>query len=254
MIRGKNIMAKLSKRIKLVIFKNAFWLLRQKHFLDKIERKNLLSLDERYAYAQSILSRYHKSAKINVLSTGIEQLPSDLKGCIFYGNHQGAEDCPAILHTLKDFTTSYLIDADTAKKGYMKYVLHLLKAKPLDMEDLRSQVQIYHEMADEIEQEGRRFIIFPEAGYQNNHNSLIDFHTPCFMPAIKSHCPIIPFCLYDSWKAFEDKTLKPITVQCHILKPIYYEEYKGMTKQDLAKLVKEKIQEKLDELSSKTDK
>lgn len=244
-------MAKLSKRIKLVIFKNAFWILRQKHYMDKIEKENKLNLDERFAYAQKVLKRYHDSAKIQVISTGLEQLPADLKGCLFYGNHQGAEDCPAILSTLKDFTTSYLIDKVQEKNKYMKYVLDLLKAKALDMTDLKAQLQTYQEMAEEIVSENRRFIIFPEAGYLDNKNSLLEFHTPCFMPAIKSHCPVIPFCLYDSWKVFEDTTLKPLTVECHILKPIYYEEYKGMTKQDLAKLVKDRIQEKLDELNAR---
>lgn len=241
-------MAKLSKRIKFVIVRNLFWILRQKHKLDKIEKENKLDFNERYAYAQTLLDRYHRTARIKVVSTGLELIPQDLGGCIFYGNHQGAEDCPAIFHVLKDCPTSYLIDKKQEKSVYMRYILNLLKAKKLDMEDLRSQLRTYQEMTDEIK-EGRRFIIFPEAGYVDNRNSLIEFHTPCFMPAIKSHCPIIPFCLYDTWKAWEDKTLKPITVQCHILKPIYYEEYQGMQKQELAKLVKERIQEKLDELN-----
>ena len=99
---------------------------------------------------------------------------------------------------------------------------------------------------------GQRFIIFPEAGYKDNKNALQDFHTPAFSLAIKTKCPIIPFCLYDSWKAYNKDYAGyyKLQFQCHILPPIYYDEYKDLNKRELAALVKSRIQNKLDEIKN----
>ncbi len=240
------------KRIKWLIFRNCFWLLYQKRKLSQCEKKNLLTIDERYQYAQKMLKRYHRMMKVTVEYTGRENIPDDLKGCLFIGNHQSPEDCPAVLTALYDTTTSFLITKDRLSNRYMGPILTFLKGKGLDMQDLRSQVSTYQEMAQEMKN-GTRFIIFPEAAYDDNHNTLNEFHSPCFLPAYKSECPIIPFCLYDTWKVYEDKTLKPLTVYCHILKPIYYEEYAHLSRQELAHLVKERIQEKLDEIEKRKE-
>lgn len=40
----------------------------------------------------------------------------------------------------------------------------------------------------------------------------------------------------------------PVTTQVHYLKPIEYEEYKGMKTKDIAALVKERIEEKIKEV------
>lgn len=239
--------SKASKRIKLMVVKNLFWLLKQKRKITTINRENTMSMEERYQYAQDILTYYHKMAKVTIVTTGLDDIPSDIQGCIFYANHQGGEDCPAILASLPNLPTSYLIAKEQEQNCFMGPVMHMLQGKALDMKDLKAQVTTYLEMVEEIKN-GKRYIIFPEAGYTDNHNTLQEFHTPCFMPAIKSKCPIIPICLYDSWQVFEVPHLKPLTVYCHFLKPIYYEEYQGLSRQELCALVKERIQQKLNEI------
>lgn len=45
--------------------------------------------------------------------------------------------------------------------------------------------------------------------------------------------------------------LRKVTTQVHYLKPIPYEEYKDLRKNELCDLVKERIQNKLDEVLKK---
>ena len=45
--------------------------------------------------------------------------------------------------------------------------------------------------------------------------------------------------------------LKPVTTQLHFLPAIYYEEYQGMNKKEIAQMVKQRIQAKLDEIEGK---
>jgi 1-acyl-sn-glycerol-3-phosphate acyltransferase len=54
--------------------------------------------------------------------------------------------------------------------------------------------------------------------------------------------------LVDSYKPFGTPGLHPVVTQVHFLKPIPYEEYKGMKTKEIADLVKSAIQSKLDEL------
>ena len=45
-----------------------------------------------------------------------------------------------------------------------------------------------------------------------------------------SKCPIVPCALVDSFKPFDENSIKPVTVKLRYLTPMYYEEYKDMKK------------------------
>ena len=84
----------------------------------------------------------------------------------------------------------------------------------------------------------------------NNKNKVCDFKAGSFKIALKSKAPIIPIALIDSYKVFNSFHIGPITTYVHYLKPITYEEYKDMKTTDIAALVKQRIQEKIDEVSA----
>ena len=67
---------------------------------------------------------------------------------------------------------------------------------------------------------------------------------------MKSKTPIIPIALIDSYKVFNSFHIGPITTYVHYLEPIYYEEYKNMKTQEIASLVKQRIEEKIREVTS----
>ena len=56
--------------------------------------------------------------------------------------------------------------------------------------------------------------------------------------------------LIDAFKGFDSGTIEPITVEVHILPAICYEEYKDMKTPELADLVRDRIQSKIDEVLS----
>ena len=76
---------------------------------------------------------------------------------------------------------------------------------------------------------GKRYVLFPEGGYKfNNKNKVQDFKAGSFKIALKSHVPIIPIALIDSYKVFNSFHFGPVTTQVHYLKPIEYDEYKDV--------------------------
>ena len=64
--------------------------------------------------------------------------------------------------------------------------------------------------------------------------------------AVKAKCPIVPVALIDSFKPFDTKKVTPVTVQVHILEPIFYEEYKNMKSLEIAEEVRRRIVEKIE--------
>ena len=89
------------------------------------------------------------------------------------------------------------------------------------------------------------FIIFPEGGYEKNHNYMREFKPGAFKSALMARCPVIPVVLVDSWKVFNHISIGDVHTQVHYLKPIPYEEYQGMNTRELSDLVKSRIEEVL---------
>ena len=56
--------------------------------------------------------------------------------------------------------------------------------------------------------------------------------------------------MIDSYKVFNSFHVGPITTYVYYLEPIIYEEYKDMKTQEIAALVKSRIEEKIAEVSA----
>ena len=173
---------------------------------------------ERYDMMRHCIDLMNKSGKITTEAYGFENLP-ETGGYIMYPNHQGKYDLLGII-TTHDRVLSFVMDKQKSHTMLVREFVDLVQAKRLE-----------------------------EGGYKfNNKNKVQDFKAGSFKIALKSHVPIIPIALIDSYKVFNSFHFGPVTTQVHYLKPIEYEEYKGMKTKDIAALVKERIEEKIKEV------
>ena len=101
-------------------------------------------------------------------------------------------------------------------------------------------------MTEEVKQ-GRNFLIFPEGTRSRMGNQLLPFKGGTFKSAVRARCPIVPCALIDSYKPFDEKSIAPVTVKLIYLKPICYEEYKGLKTTEIAELVKSRIEATIQE-------
>lgn len=193
---------------------------------------------DRYKFARRMIRIMKHNGHIKTRAYGAENLPQN-GGYIMYANHQGKYDSLGIISVhqnpctvLMDEKRSHLILADQ--------FITLLKGCRIDKSSMKGQVSAILRIVDEVK-DGRRYIIFPEGGYYKNQNNVNDFLPGSFKCAIKSQSPIVPVALVDSYKPFGVNSLKPVTTQVHFLEPIYYEDYKDMTSQEIAELVRNQI-------------
>ncbi len=209
----------------------------------KANRPEKYSLQERYDFAKWVCHYMQRTGKITTKAYGLENLPKE-KGYILYSNHQGKYDALGIVD-MHPRPLSIVMDEARSHTPLTAEFIDLLESKRLVLDDVRQGLKIMNEIAQELKEQQKIFLIFPEGGYTDNHNMVCKFKGGSFRPAVKSKVPIVPVAIVNSWKVYEDKGLKPVETQVHFLPPLYYEEYKNMPTQKIASLVQSRIQQKI---------
>ncbi len=195
--------------------------------------------EERYTVTQKMINHIKKRARISTNVFGVENLPED-GGYIMYSNHQGKYDALGIMHSHKN-PCSVLMEEKRSRMPIANQFIDFIGAKRLDQTNLRAQVSVFNEISEEVKG-GRRFIIFPEGGYEKNGNELQTFYPGCFRCAIRSERPIVPVMVYDSYKPFGVNSLRRVTTEVHFLKSIPYDEFKDLKPAEVCDLVRSRIE------------
>ncbi len=202
---------------------------------------------EAYAHIHGMLKLGVESGNIDLHVTGKENIPTD-GGFLMYSNHQGLFDVVAIVASC-DTPISAVFKKEIENYPLIKQIATCLKGLPMDRKDPRQSLQVIQEVTKEV-MAGRRYLIFPEGTRSKKGNEMIDFHGGSFRCAVKAKCPIIPICIVDGFKVFDVKGSKPVSCQVHYLPAIQPEEFEGMKANDVADLVKARIQEALDKYAN----
>lgn len=199
----------------------------------------------RFNLAIRIIHSVQKHGRISTVSYGNDKLPEE-GGYIMYANHQGKYDALGIMDAHKTIC-SVIMDAQRSKMPLADQVIELVRGIRLDRTNFRQQIKVLDQMSKDTS-EGRRFIYFPEGGYDHNGNKLQEFRAGAFKVAMRVNAPIVPVAIYDSHIPFDFSSLRKVTTQVYFMDPIYPEQYEGMSTQEVSAMVKDLIENKLDEL------
>lgn len=206
----------------------------------KYGKTDNVDLKEAYAYIKKVTKAANKAGRVKIESHGLENLP-EKDGFIFYPNHQGLFDVLVFLESCpRPF--AFVIKKEARNIILLKQVGDALGSLAIDREDIKQSMKVILEMSDRVK-EGKNFLIFAEGTRSKLGNKLLDFKGGSFKAAMKAKCPIVPCALIDSFKPFDEKSLKPLTVKLFYLPPMYYEEYKDMKTGEIAAEVKRRIEE-----------
>lgn len=200
--------------------------------------------EEHYKLLRFITYRANKGGNVVIDVHGQENIPEE-NGFMFFPNHQGMYDVLAIIDACpKPF--SVVAKKEVANVPFLKQVFACMKAYMLDRNDVRQAMQVILNVTKEV-QNGRNYLIFAEGTRSKNGNHTLDFKGGSFKSATRAKCPIVPVALIDSFKPFDTNTISPVTVQVHFMEPILYDEYKDMKTNEIAEMVKERIQNKIND-------
>ena len=197
------------------------------------------SNEEKYKHIRYILKHVCKSGNIDLQVRGLENIPEQ-DGFLMCGNHQGIFDIVAIVDSFER-PLAAVLKKELNDIPFLKQIVQCTHSYPMDREDVRQSMKVIQSVTKDL-QDGRNMIIFPEGTRSKDGNNMGEFHAGTFKCAMKSKVPIVPFALIDSYKVLDQDGCDPLKVQLHYLEPIYYEEYKDLKSNEIAALVKERIQ------------
>lgn len=216
------------------------------HMHRMVDQPDNYSEQDRYDHIRYIVGLMKKTGRIKTECFGKENLPAE-GGYVMYPNHQGKYDAYSIVD-VHERAASVVMDREKSYFVFVSEIIDVLHGKRMDLSDSRQSLKIINQVAQEVGV-GRRYIIFPEGGYDNNkRNGLWDFKAGCFKAAVKAKAPIVPVALVDTYKVYNSWYLAPVKTQVHFLAPVYYEEYREMHTHAIADIVKTRIEKKLNEL------
>ena len=233
------------KRILLMVFRNLFFVpygwFKLYWYASHADR---YSEEERYQLLKYVDNRAVRGGNLVIDGHGIENIPKE-NGFMFFPNHQGLFDVLAIIQVCP-VPFSVVAKKELTNVPFLKQVFAIMKAFMIDREDVKQSMQVIVNVIREVKA-GRNYLIFPEGTRSKNGNHPGTFKGGSFKTATKTKCPIVPVALIDSFKAFDTGSTERITVQVHILPPMYYEEYKDMHTTEIAEEVKRRIEKVIEE-------
>ncbi|MGF7011897.1 1-acyl-sn-glycerol-3-phosphate acyltransferase [Lachnospiraceae bacterium PF1-22] len=237
------------KRIILMVFKNILILpyiwIKLCYYASHVDK---YTEEQRYNYLDYIVKHANRGGNVTIAAFGQENIPKK-SGFMFYPNHQGLYDVLAILEACPT-PFSVVAKKEVENIPLLKQTFKCMQAFMIDRDNPRQGLEVILNVVKEVKK-GRNYLIFAEGTRSKEGNKVQDFKGGSFKAATKAKCPIVPIALIDSFKPFDRSTTKPVTVQVHFLEPIPYEEYKDLHTNDIAKMVKERIEAVIAEYESR---
>ncbi|MBD5399844.1 MAG: 1-acyl-sn-glycerol-3-phosphate acyltransferase [Treponema sp.] len=206
----------------------------------KFDEKQCFCLAKRMIYILKKISR------IETAVSGLENLPKD-GGYMMISNHQGKYDALGIMYA-HETPCQVVMDLKKSKMIVANEYIMMVHGKRLDRTNPRQQIRTMQEVEQDIKQ-GKKILIFPEAGYTNNKNMIQCFYPTPFKYAKRTRRPIVPIVIYDSWKPFTINSIRKIKTQVHFLKPLNYDEIQDLSAEQIRDIVVDRIQDKLNQIA-----
>ena len=206
------------------------------------KNKDKYSFKERYSKVRILLQKLCRALTVTSHVQGVEKIPDDT--CLIVSNHLSAFD-PVLMIAAFDKPCTFVAKKELQNKPFAGKVITGIDGQFLDRKDLKQSLRVMMNVEEDLKKKEKNWIIFPEGTRNKDPNHLVaDFHHGTFRPAVKAGVPIVPVAVYGTFRALKKKPLfKNYHVFMKVLDPIYPNDYKDMSTQDLANLARERIQQ-----------
>lgn len=203
-------------------------------------KKKPVDYEHSYHVIRHVCKKANHAGRVSIDAHGSENIPED-PGFMFFPNHQGLYDVLSIIDSC-EVPFAFVIKKEASNMILLKQIVAATGSLAIDRGDLRQSMEVIREVTAQVKQ-GRNFLIFAEGTRSRKGNALNDMKGGSFKSATKAKCPIVPVALIDSFRPFDEDSIKPVTVHVYYMKPILYEEYKDMNTTEIAEMVKARIEE-----------
>jgi 1-acyl-sn-glycerol-3-phosphate acyltransferase len=185
---------------------------------------------------------FYKINGARVTVKGLENIPKDMGGLLFAGNHKSLIDIPLLLNYV-DMHIAFVGKSELKKVPFISQWMSLIGCLFLDRSSIRQGLQTILDGIQKLK-DGESLVIFPE-GTRGKTKELLPFKQGSFKLATKSNAPIIPFAIKGTNQVFEDNGLKlvPNNVYLTFGKPIFLEQLSAEDRKNCGKYVENIVRE-----------
>ena len=205
------------------------------------KHKKEVPIEIRYQKLHKLCTKIIPGLKVDITVKGLDNLPKE--HAYYICNHLNETDPLAILAIL-DKPTAFVCKKEIETYPFVAKCVNSIDGVFIDKDDIKGTLKTMLNIEADLKKGTKNWLIFPE-GMRNKDEKahLIDFHHGTFRPAMKAGVPIVPIALYGTQRILSKRfKFKRYPVYIEFGKPIYKEEYSGMTSQDMAKLMQQRVQ------------
>lgn len=203
--------------------------------------------DVRYAVVKHWCSIIVRAGGAKTSCTGRENVPSE-ETVYFVSNHQGSLD-PFIFVTETPVPATAISKVENEKIPVIGAWMKTLEIISFQRDSLRDSLRMVKETAATLKK-GRDVVCYPE-GTRSKCPRMNEFKPGALKPALMAGVSIVPIAMHNSY-LIDVGGRQDANVSINFLPKIPYEQFKDMSTTELAKMLQEIIQKKLDELDGKT--
>ncbi len=183
-------------------------------------------------------------ARVTVKTQGLEQTPKSGR-FLLVSNHIDNVDPAFLLTYFRKSQLAFISKREVQNFFLVGELMHKILCQPINRENDREALKTILKCIQIIKEDKASIAVFPE-GYIQPDKKLHHFRPGVFKIATKTRVPIVVCTLQGTMHVVNNFThLKPSTVDLHLLKVIYPEEYESLTTVELADRIYQMMAEDL---------
>ena len=201
-----------------------------------------------YRKVKNLLEKVSSLIGIEYVVDGREYLTVE-QSYLLTPNHQALIDPFIFFHVFND-PLSFVCKKEVKKIPAVNSIVNMIDGKYLERDNLRQEIKIMKSIQKDMTDKNVKYIVFPEGTRTKNSDlSLNDFKPGAFKYTMDLGKKIYPVAIYGTKNVFDNKCkMKKYRVRVSILPPITKEIYQNMTTSEVASLIHDKVQNRLNEL------
>ncbi len=200
--------------------------------------KKRMSARTRHYFPKGLTREVATLLRIKLKVRGKENIPKNTNYAII-ANHQSMMDILAIVNAF-DIPVGFVAKKSLGKIPLLGIIMKNIDCEFIDRKDLKQSIRAINNASEKIKNQ-QSMVIFPE-GMRSKGDEMGEFKQGSFRIATKVKAPILPVTIKNSYKVVKNFPFKRTYMEVTIHKPIDYEEYKEIDKQQLPKHVQDIVE------------
>ena len=201
--------------------------------------------EKRFICFRKLFSKICSALQTDLYIFGAENLLTDRNFCMVCNHMSAFDPIPFIVNSESRLT--FVGKKELMKAPFLPVAMQVIEGEYIDRDDLRQSLKVMLRVEDDLKKGQKSWMIFPEGTRIRDQMLPVgEFHHGTFRPATKARVPIVPAAIYGSFRVLKKKPqFKTYPVSISFLKPMYPEDYAGMSTAEVAEFMRNEIQREI---------